>query len=117
MARYDSQERMELKPDDEIKLSSRQVMELSIRNQEGEPVRLIRGVWLRGSVLDEYQGKGVWETGKHYKSTFETVQGEHTNLTPIENKKNLLSITRLLLHQTVISNDRNYQLNSILIQY
>ena len=97
MARYDAQERMELKPDDEIKLSSRQVMELSIRNQEGEPVRLIRGVWLRGSVLDEYQGKGVWETGKHYKSTFETVQGEHTNLTPIENKKNLLAIDVSLL--------------------
>jgi transglutaminase-like putative cysteine protease len=97
MTRGDTSERMELRPDNEIQLSSRQIMEVALRNKDGEPVRLIRGVRLRGSVLNEYQGKGVWETNSHYKSTFETKQNQYTNLTPVTNSNNLLFVDVSLL--------------------
>jgi len=90
MARDSNLERMELKPDRDIVLSNRRVMTVSLHNQDGQPIQLQRGLRLRGAVLGEYRGHGVWETGLHYKSTIETNEQEFSPLTMTGNRSDLL---------------------------
>ncbi len=83
-------ERMELKPDQDIQLSNKKIMAVSLRNKFGESIRLPKGLRLRGAALNEYQGEGVWETGMHFKSSVETVSDMFTPLTAIGNRDDAL---------------------------
>ena len=83
-------ERMELKPDQDIKLSNKKMMSVSLMNQSGESIRLPQGLRLRGAALNEYQGHGVWETGSHFKSSIKTVSDRFSQLSVTGNETNAL---------------------------
>ncbi len=90
MAMDDQLERMELKPDQDIQLSNKKIMTVSLQNNSGESVRLPQGLRLRGAALNEYQGQGVWETGLHFKSSIETVSDQFTPLSVTGNRTDVL---------------------------
>ena len=100
LARHDGLERMELKPDRDILLSNKQVMSVSLKDMSGNPVHLSHGLRLRGTVLDEYRGGGVWETGRHIQSTVATSNVAMQPLTMDATERATL-IMEVVLHQPV----------------
>lgn len=100
IARDAGSDRMELKPDRNIEISNRQVMSVSLFDSSGSPVRLSSGIRLRGTVLDQYKGRGVWETGSRMYSTVNTTKEKMTPLimTGVSQPSHTMDVT---LHQKV----------------
>lgn len=80
IARDSGLERIELDPERDTLLSTKQVMTVSLRDSSGTPIHMTQGLRLRGKVLDAYLGDGVWEAAMHMRSTVDTSESE---LTPI----------------------------------
>ena len=89
IARDSGLERIELHPERDILLSTRQVMTVSLRDASGTPIHMTQGLRLRGKVLDAYLGDGVWEASMHMRSTVLTSESK---MTPIETESDRQTI-------------------------